>query len=385
MRLIGYEENDPLLADLDFHRKFLKVESLKNIARCIWFVYRCLSQILSTAKRKRTLLRQHKEKLVQVIERISPMLGVKRACRLMMTSAQQFYKWKREKSCAASISRLCVSRFPNQLSPSEIIIVKHHLRDPAAQHWRLIWIYYKMMRDGAAFMGKETFYRCARALGISRQSKRKQKPRTGIRSTAPLKLLHIDVTVYRPADNTRVFIQLITDNFSRAILGWRAARSWSAKETLANLVAVCEKYNLYCKPIQLMCDNGSENAGALNLFLEQPHVNIEKLVAQVDVTFSNSMAEAANKSLKYNNLFTRKLQSFEETLRYLPQAIDELNNRFHYSLYGLTPNEVLHGAVPDKSFLSRHREGNNNGFGFSKPLLLVLRGSCIAMRASIFC
>jgi len=71
-------------------------------------------------------------------------------------------------------------------------------------------------------------------------------------------------------------------------------------------------------------------------------------VAQRDIEFSNSMIEAANKNLKYCFLYHKNIADFNSLCQYLPQAIEDYNNRPHDVLSGLTPLEVLNGKTIDK-------------------------------------
>ena len=151
------------------------------------------------------------------------------------------------------------------------------------------------MCSGAAFLSRQTFYRYAQRFNITRNVPKKQKPRVGIRSSRPFELLHIDTMIYRLQNHTRVYIHFIMDNFSRAILGHRASLEWNSGHTVENLKTVCEKYNLYYKPLWLMCDDGSENKGEVNNFLLQPGIEMKRVIAQIEISYSNSMVEAVNK------------------------------------------------------------------------------------------
>ncbi|EQA78896.1 hypothetical protein LEP1GSC193_2851 [Leptospira alstonii serovar Pingchang str. 80-412] len=138
------------------------------------------------------------------------------------------------------------------------------------------------------------------------------------------------------------------DNFSRTILGWKASLEWNAKNTVSNLKEVCKKFNLFHKPIRLLCDDGSENQGEVNGFLDQSNLFIEKLIAQVDISYSNSMIEAVNKKMKYEFLFPKNPVSFEEVIDTLKDAVPQYNSRPSGVLFGFSPDQVLNGEVPDK-------------------------------------
>lgn len=159
----------------------------------------------------------------------------------------------------------------------------------------------------------------------------------------------MDVTVFRPLDNTRIYIYLIVDNFSRCILGWKASLELKCGISLENLKDACLKHNLFGSRVDLIVDGGSENnCSIFNNYIELNKDSLKKLVAQKDILFSNSMVEAANKSLKYGYLFKKDLFNFDDTVKYLDYAIKDHSNKPHGALFGLTPLEVLNGAIPDK-------------------------------------
>lgn len=111
-----------------------------------------------------------------------------------------------------------------------------------------------------------------------------------------------------------------------------------------------QEYDLGIIPpyIKLVTDGGSENKGVVDSFVNHSKSNIQKLVAQSDIIFSNSMVEAVNKRMKYDFLFTTNLLNVSQVNKYLTWAVRKYNNKPHSSLYGLTPVEVFGGMVPDR-------------------------------------
>jgi len=51
-----------------------------------------------------------------------------------------------------------------------------------------------------------------------------EKPITGIRVTHPNEYWHIDLTVIRLVDDTKCYLHVVIDKFSRRILSWRLVR-----------------------------------------------------------------------------------------------------------------------------------------------------------------
>jgi putative transposase len=82
--------------------------------------------------------------------------------------------------------------------------------------------------------------------------------------------------------------------------------------------------------------------------------NMKRIIAQCDIIFSNSMIESVNKRMKYDFLFRTKLLDYQQVVKYIPTAVEEYNNKPLSALYGLTPNEVLRGMMPDKNMFKEN-------------------------------
>jgi len=179
----------------------------------------------------------------------------------------------------------------------------------------------------------------------------KKKYSMGIRAEAPKRILHMDVTIYRPLDHSKVYLYFLVDNFSRYILAWKASLTYSAKISFENIAEAYKNYNLNAvvPGIDLITDGGSENKGDVDKFVNNPDTNIQKLVAQTDIIYSNSMVEAVNKRIKYDFLFREKLLNLHHVNKYLAWAVPQYNHKPHSSLYSLTPAEALDGLIPDKN------------------------------------
>jgi len=100
----------------------------------------------------------------------------------------------------------------------------------------------------------------------------------GIRASKPLEILHADATQLSLKDNTRAFIDLVQDNFSRAILSFRCSLEHRVQFTFENLQYTFDHYLSPSKieHCNLITDDGTENYGKLQSFL--PNVKILKLL-----------------------------------------------------------------------------------------------------------
>ena len=270
------------------------------------------------------------------------------------------YYWIEEKNCQLSTIDLCRSRHPNQLLKSEVKTIKEYLLNDNFRNWSVLSVYYQALRDQTVFMGIGTWYKYARRLGIRRKFFRlNHKKKIGIRASKPLQIFHMDVTIFRPLDNTKVYIYLLIDNFSRYILGWKARREFSSSIGLEILKGSIEKYNINFHS-RLVVDGGPENEGQVSKFIST-NDKMVKLVAQKDIIQSNSMVESVNKHIKYYYLFKSELKDLKETSSYLLKSIPDYNHKPHGALFGLTPFEVLNGEIPSRDkFTEEKLEARKN-------------------------
>ncbi len=113
---------------------------------------------------------------------------------------------------------------------------------------------------------------------------------------------------------------------------------------MLNLQQVYLKYLKNKNNTLLITDGGSENKGSTDIFLTT--TNIQKLVAQTDISFSNSMVEAIKKKMKYEYWLTPENYSLNYFSKLTEQSINDYNNRPHGELKGLTPLEALENEQP---------------------------------------
>ncbi|MBN2215172.1 MAG: transposase [Bacteroidales bacterium] len=342
--LSSYEDNLQMIKD--FHSK----ATLLKAAKALYFIYSTYMNIFETIKNKKKLLHRSGKLVIQTIDMVKDTIGQNKALRAFGITYQQYYAWKKKITCKISPGNLCRKVYHNQLTFKEVDVIKRYLAKPQYRHWNITPVFYQILRDKAAFFSRTTFYKYVNKLNLQRSRPDKKKYSAGIRSEAPKRILHMDVTIFRPLDHTRIYLYFLVDNFSRFILNWKASLEYSAKITFQNISEAFNKYNLdkIYPYVDLICDDGTENKGMVDVFTNSHDSNIRKLVAQCDILFSNSMVEAVNKRIKYDFLFTTKLLNIEQTIQYLAWAIEQYNNKPHSALYGLTPSEVFNGSCPDK-------------------------------------
>lgn len=173
--LYAQQENMEMVKVLLSHKKLLQV------AKAAYKIHSFIHQMASGLKTFNEQLVNRKTEVVSLIEQCKVTLGLKRACRIVGISVQQFYTWRNDQKCHDSVFGLCRRRFSNQLTAKEVSRIKSYLTDPRFTGWSNISVYYQMLRDGVANMSKSTFYRYTRKMGLAKpRLKKRKRSRTNI-------------------------------------------------------------------------------------------------------------------------------------------------------------------------------------------------------------
>jgi putative transposase len=348
----GYEwfcQNQQLfqtLKQVSSNKKLLLIN--KALIRII-AIKRFITNYISCLRENRLTVTQT---VIANIAKVTAIFGLTKTLRFIQIPYSAYLKLKRVARCNLSPLHLCMVKHPTQLIKKEVAVIKQYCTDTRFLHWPLSSVYEMIKREGAAYFNVSTFYKYVNLLNLkrSRAANRRRHHHTGIRASAPLQIIHADVTIFRTADNHKNYIHLIQDNFSRAILQPAVQRNCTAQTTFENLNSVYEKY-LHPADMEdclLISDDGSENYGPVKAFIENSQYPIiQHLIAQRDIEFSNSMIEAANKQLKYRFLYHHHIADYDALVKYVEQSVNDYNNRPHHVLHGLTPFEVLQGQIPN--------------------------------------
>ena len=205
-------------------------------------------------------------------------------------------------------------------------------------------------RLGKLFAAPSTWCRYVRALRWRRPRQRvhPRKPTEGIRADKPDGLWHVDTSVLRLLDGTRVYLRAIVDNFSRKVLSCWAGETFDAganAKLLAKAAEAKDRPGADEKPQSVMVDGGIENFNeAVDKLVNQGL--LERIHAQTDVAESNSMIERFWLSAKWGYLFLNRLDSIEVVRRHVEFFVTEYNTVLpHSALDGRTPDEVYYGKA----------------------------------------
>jgi transposase InsO family protein len=200
-------------------------------------------------------------------------------------------------------------------------------------------------RIGKVLASPSTWYRLVKNAGWRRPRNRvyPAKPKIGIRAEAPGELLHLDVTIIRLLDGTRAYLHAVIDNYSRRILSWTLEERLGSGGTCRILSEAVVQLKHCSEQTIVIADSGSENVnGAVDELLDGEALT--RVLAQVEITFSNSMIEAFWRSLKHGWLYLHTLDSLASLRRLIEFYVTAHNEVMpHSAFHGQTPNEVFFG------------------------------------------
>ncbi|MFC1611390.1 transposase [Myxococcota bacterium] len=284
-----------------------------------------------------------KAQVLRAVERCRDALPLRAALRIVRLSSARYHAWRQaEKKCELDDRSSCPRSHPTQLTPKEVSSIKEMVTSDDSRHMPLRTLAVYAQRIGKVFASVTTWAKLVRQRGWRRPRRRvyPEKPKVGIRATRPDELWHIDVTVIKLFDGTKTYLHAVIDNFSRCILAWRLAERLSPTTTCAILKEAGK--NLDTTPT-VVADSGVEN---INTEVDQLVTDgvLERILAQVDVSFSNSMVEAFWRSLRHQWLYLHSLDSFVALRRLIGFYVEEHNSVMPHSAFqGQTPDEVYFG------------------------------------------
>ena len=289
--------------------------------------------------------------ILRAIATSKPFLPLAVILRIVRLEPGRYHAWNRRASglaCGLDDRSSCPRTSPSQLTPTEMANIKDMVLAPENRHMVLGTLALYAQRIGKVFASATTWAKLVRERGWLRPRLRvyPAKPTVGVRATAPNEIWHVDVSVLKLLDGTKAYIHAVIDNYSRKILAWMVAPRLEPTGTCQLLFAASKHIVCAGQPV-VYVDSGIENVNsAVDAALFTACLN--RVLAQVDVGFSNSMIEAFWRSMKHQWLFLNSLDSIER-LRVLIQFFVEQHNTKmpHPAFSGQTPDEMYFGTAVD--------------------------------------
>ena len=293
---------------------------------------------------------EDRDGLKRAVERARAVLPLRAVLRVLHLSPSRFHAWAAvSDACCPDSGDRCRRRAPNQLTPNEVGTIRDMVTAPEYRHVPTTRLAVLAQRLGKVFASATTWARLVRERGWRRPRRRVHPaaPKVGLRTGRPDEAWHVDTTVVRLLDGTRAYIHAVIDNFSRRILAFRVDERFE----IANAVAVLTEAARRAVSVDrgtarpmLVVDGGVENFnGRVNELVESGVLH--RVLAQTDVTFSNSLIEAFWRTMKHQWLFLNSLDSVAALRRHVSFYVTAHNQEIPHSAFrGETPDEVYSGT-----------------------------------------
>jgi putative transposase len=336
---------------IDQHELFATLKAVahnRHLLACNRAVLRCIAISRFVQTHVHEIKRKAQNAIQVVLHNISKaasITGHATALKFSGISYRHWLSWKNTASCQLSPINRCRRKHPGQLLISETNALVRICNNPAYYAWPLASVYHMALRTKQLACSLACFYKYA-ALLVTRQSlpvSRRKNHQQGIRAQKPFQIIHTDITHYQTDDQQRAFIYLVQDNYSRAVLCHTVQTERKASHTI-ELIRTAMDMRVTGETLWLVTDGGAENKPIEQTFAEQPLLH---LVAQKDISFSNSMIEYLNRTLKYRYLYRKQINTIGDLRTEVQLAITDYNNRPAHALNGLTPLEALSNQQPN--------------------------------------
>ena len=242
-----------------------------------------------------------KANLLHAIEHAQSELSLRGALRVLRLSPARYHQWRwAERTCGFDDYPSCPRFTPMQLTAAEVRTMKTMVESPTYRHVPTGRLAILAQRLGKVFAAPATWYKLVRERGWRRPRTRlyPTKPKKGVRVSELDGVWHVDTTIIKLVDNTKLYLHAVIDNFSRKILAWCVSERFEVTNTVAILrEAVCGAVNAVTPPT-VVTDGGVENVNASVESLIEAGL-FKRVLALKEVTFSNSMIEAWWRILKH--------------------------------------------------------------------------------------
>ena len=304
-----------------------------------------------------------KARLLRAIDRGSQVAKLSVILHVVGLSGSRYHVWKNAKPCELSDASSCPKNHPLQATHSEAEIIRDMATSGDYRHVPTSTLSRLAQRLGKVHLSASTWCRLMRKHNWRRPRKRVHpaKLKIGIRASRANETWHVDATLIRLLDGSKVYLHAVIDNFSRRILAWKASDQFDPSIT-AELLNQAASGIEEAEPPQLMVDGGVENYNA-SVDAAIISLNLKRVLAQTEVTFSNSMIEAWWRVLKHQWLFLNELDSLSKVISLVTFYVDQHNRHLpHAAFKGQTPDEMYFGTgsdIPEQLSLAGRRARTN--------------------------
>ncbi len=226
--------------------------------------------------------------ILRAVDRARRVLPVRSVLRIIELSSTRYTAWRQDTERKLGADTLCPRIRPTALTPHEVNTMREMAMALENRHVPTSTLAILGQRLGKVFVAPATWCRYVRARGWRRPRKRVHpcSPKIGIRAAKPNELWHVDTTVIRLVDGSKVYLRAVIDNCSRRILSWWLGSALAPAATAALLLEAANGKDHLASgdaaPQSCMVDGGVESFnGAVDQLVNDGV--LRRILAQTDI------------------------------------------------------------------------------------------------------
>jgi putative transposase len=283
------------------------------------------------------------------VTELTPLVGVRRACRLAGRSRASHYRDARGPVHGPPAPRC---QPPNKLSDAEFDALLDVLHSPEfvdlapAQVWAILL-------DAGTYMASiSTMYRMLRSEGEVRERRRQATHPARVRpelvARGPNQVWSWDISKLRgPTKGVYYDLYVIIDIFSRYVVGWMVAPTETAELAKAFIAATIKAHGITAEVLTIHADRGtSMTSKPVAVLLAE--LGVTRTHSRPHVSNDNPYSEAAFKTLKYCPAFPQRFGSIEDARAFCAEFFEYYNHHHRHSGIALhTPASMHFGTAGD--------------------------------------
>ena len=211
--------------------------------------------------------------------------------------------------------------------------------------YRRIWA---LLRRRGLIVNKKTVWKIMREMGLTRPKIRYKPSRPRrvekMRPAGPNRGWQIDMTSFVLSDLTPLFLVMVTDCYTRRIVGWTLDRRCRAGEWVGALRMALESEGLMskelCRGLTLRSDNGSQPCS--KKFVEYlGRAGVQGQYTGYNAPDDNAYIERVIRTVKEEEIWANVYDGLSEARAAIEAYVNYYNQeRIHSALGYRTPNEV---------------------------------------------
>src|ERR1700730_4469554 len=183
-----------------------RVKKLMGLLRLALALLRCSGFTLTHARLSDG---RAKIRILRAVDRAREFVPLRALLRFLRLSPSRFHAWRRlHHACALDDQSSCPRTSPHRLTPAEVRAIKDLVTALEYRHVPTRTLAILAQRLGRVWASPSTWYHLVRKFGWRRPRLRVHpaKPKVGLRTTRADEMWHIDTTVIRLLDGTRVYL-----------------------------------------------------------------------------------------------------------------------------------------------------------------------------------